>query len=122
MLDRQTFDAETVGGDRPASLGLPPMVDDRDAQLLLGPGNGRRVGALAGEKQRAELPEIASPNQAAVGVFALDRTEGGWCRKEHPHAVLLNDSPESAGVGCTDRLSLVHDRGAAQQQRGVNDI
>ena len=42
--------------------------------MLLGPGNGRRVGAFAGEEESAELPEIASSDQAAVGVFALDRT------------------------------------------------
>ena len=35
---------------------------------------------------------------------------------------MLDGSPESTGVGCADRLSLVHDRGAAQQQRGVNDV
>src|SRR5258708_5877007 len=58
VLDRQPLYAETVGGDRPAGLGLPPMVDDRDTQLLLGPGNRRRVGAFAGQEQGAELPEI----------------------------------------------------------------
>src|SRR6516164_8265574 len=116
MLDRQTFDAKTIGAYRPASFGLPPMVDDRDAQLLLGPGDGRRVGALAGQEQRPELLEIASPDQIAV---PLDRTEGGRCRKEDPNAMLLDDPPEGAGIGRADRLALIHDRGAADQQRGV---
>ena len=123
VLDRQAVDAETVGGDRAAKFGLPPIVDDRDAQLLLGPGNGRRVGAFAGEEESAELPEIASSDQAAVGVFALDRTEGGRRGEENPFAMLLDAySPESTGVGCADRLSLVHDCGAAEQQRGVDDV
>src|SRR6516162_11574652 len=107
MLDRHTFDAETVGGDRPAGLGLPPMVDDRDAQLLLGPGNGRRVGAFTGKKQGAELAEIASLDRTALGIFALDRTECGRSGKEDPHAMLLDNPPEGAGIGRADRLALV---------------
>ena len=74
------------------------MVDDRDAQLLLGPGNGRRVGALTGEEEIAEQPEIASSDQAPVGIFALDRSEGGGRGEEDAHAVLLDGSPESTGA------------------------
>ena len=36
-LDREFLDAERVRGDGPASLRLPPVIDHRDAQLLLRP-------------------------------------------------------------------------------------
>jgi len=36
--------------------------------------------------------------------------------------MLLDDPPEGAGIGRADRLALIHDRGAADQQRGVDDV
>src|SRR5215471_7605998 len=106
------LNAETIGGDRPAGLGLPPMIDDRDIQLLFSPGNGRRVGAFTGQKQRTEPFEIASADQAAVGVFTFDSAEGGRSGEEDPDAMLLDDSPKGTGVRRADRLSLVHHCGA----------
>ena len=38
------------------------------------------------------------------------------------HAVLGDDPPERAGVGRADRLALVQDRGAAGEQRRVDDV
>src|SRR5688500_18349851 len=35
--DRQAFESEAVGDDRPAGLGLPPVVDHGHAELLLCP-------------------------------------------------------------------------------------
>ena len=89
VLDRQALDAEAVGADRPAGLGLPPMVDDRHPQHLLGPGDGRRVGALAGQEQRAELRQVMGADQLALRVLALDRAERSRRREKHAHLVLL---------------------------------
>src|SRR5437660_338001 len=47
------LDAAAVRGDRPAGLGLPPVVDHRHAQLRLGPVERLRVAPLAGEEERA---------------------------------------------------------------------
>ena len=98
------------------------MVDDRHLQLLLGPGDGRRVGALAGEEERAEPAQIVGADEDAVGVLALDRAERGRRGEEDPHVVLVDDPPERPGIGGADRLALVHDRGAAIDQRGVDDV
>src|SRR5215813_7079708 len=116
------LNAETIGGDWPAGLGLPPMIDDRDTQLLFSPGDGRRVGAFTGEEQGAELPEIASADQAAVGVFTFDSAESGRGGKEDPDAMLLDDPPKGTRVRRVDRLSFVHHGGAAKQQGGIDDV
>ena len=71
MLHRQPLDAEAIGADRPAGLGLPPMVDDRHLELLLGPRDGRRIGALAGEKQGAKPPEVVGADQLPSGSSRL---------------------------------------------------
>ena len=99
VLDRQALDAEAVGADRPAGLGLPPMVDDRDPKHLLGPGDGRRIGALAGQEQRTELRPVIGADQLALRVLALDRTERGRRREKDAHFVLLDDPPEGAASG-----------------------
>ena len=45
---------ERVGGDGPAGLRLPPVVDDRHAELRLGPEQRVGVAALAGKEQGAK--------------------------------------------------------------------
>jgi hypothetical protein len=45
---RQLLDAQQIAGDRPAGLGLPLMIDNRYAEVLLGPAQRVRVCALAG--------------------------------------------------------------------------
>ncbi len=47
------------------------MIDDRDPQLRLGPGDGGRIGALAGEKQGAEPAEIAAADEPTSGSSRL---------------------------------------------------
>src|SRR5260221_5885372 len=72
---RQFLDAEAIRGDRPARLGLPPVTDDRHAKLLLGPFDGWRIGALAGEEEGAEFRQIVPADQLTLGVLAADRPE-----------------------------------------------
>ena len=98
------------------------MVDDRNLQLLLGPGHGRRIGALAGQEQRAELRQVMSADQVALRVLALDRAERGRRGEKDAHLMLFDDPPERAGIRRTDRLALVHDRSTAVDQRPVDDI
>src|SRR5262249_22197911 len=97
-------------------------VDNRYPQPLLGPGDRWWVGAFAGQEQRAKLTKVAVPYQSALRVFTLDRAERGGRREEDPYPMLLDDPPERAGVGRADRLALVHDGGAAKQQRGVDYV
>ncbi len=60
-LDRQALDAEAVGGDRPAGLGLPPVVDHRPlAEHALGPQVGVGVEPLAGEEERLEPGQVVA--------------------------------------------------------------
>jgi AraC-like DNA-binding protein len=68
MLDRQPLDTEAVGADGPPGLGLPPMVDDWYPEVLFRRRDGRRVGALAGKEQRAEMAGM-TPRIAPSTVF-----------------------------------------------------
>jgi hypothetical protein len=54
-LDRHRLQAAQVRRDRPAGLGLPPVVDDRHAEHLAGPLVGVGVEALAGEEEVCRL-------------------------------------------------------------------
>ena len=122
VLHRQHAEADRIAGDRPAGLGLPPVIDHRLLQELLGPFDGRRIGALAGEEQRAEVRQVVLREQLAVRVFLLDGAERGR-RGEHRGALVLgDDAPERARVRRADRLALVEDRGAAVEQRRVDDV
>src|SRR5207253_1352669 len=48
--------------------------------------------------------------------------KGGGRGEEGDGAVLADHAPERAGVRGADRLALVEDRGAALQQRPVDDV
>ena len=63
-------EAHRIAADAPAGLGLPPVVDHRLAQHLLRPVHRRRVGALAGEKQRAEFRQVILLEHA-VNTYSL---------------------------------------------------
>src|SRR3546814_16711421 len=79
------------------------------------------VGTLAGEEQRAEIAEVVFPDELAVRVLALDGAEGGR-RGEHRADLMVGDhAPEDAGVRRAARLALEQDRGAAMEQRRVDD-
>ena len=122
VLDRQLLDAEAVGADRPARLGLPPMIDDRHLQLFLGPLHGRGIGPLAREEQCAKPGEIVFPDQFSVGVLLADRAE--CCRRGEQHADIMfgDHAPEGARIRGPDRLPLIHDRGAAIEERRVDRV
>ena len=122
MLDRQHAEADRIAGDAPAGFGLPPVIDHRHFEHVFRPRERRRIGAFAGEKQRAEFRQVVLREQLALRVFFLDGAERGR-RGEHRHRAVLGDNaPECAGIRRADRLALVEDRGAAVDERRVDDV
>jgi hypothetical protein len=89
---------------------------------MLGPFHGVRIGALAGEEQSAELRHVVARQQLRVRVLSLDGAERGRRRQHGNDAVLGDHAPHRAGIGCADRLALVKDRGAAMEQRRIDNI
>ena len=109
-LDRQQLDPRRVRRDRPAGLGLPPVVDHRHLELPLQPrrwcrGRPARRRGTGSAGRTGRSPSSSRPCR----VLALDRTEGGRRGEEAPDPVLLDHPPEGAGVGGADRLALEDD-------------
>ena len=119
---RQQFQPKRIGGDRPAGLGLPPMVDHRHADLLLRPAHRIRVGALAGEEQAAQAGNVVALDQLAVRVFLLDGAERRRRREQHRYLVLGHHPPEGAGIGRAHWLALVQYGRAAVDERRIDDV
>ncbi len=121
-LGGQWFQPPRARADGPAGLGLPPVVDHRDTELVPSPRVGVGVEALAGEEQRAQRRRVVAGQQRGVRVLLADGAHGRR-RGEHPrHPVVGDDAPERPGVGGADRLALVEHRGAAREQRRVDDV
>src|SRR5260221_14002679 len=77
-LDRKRFDAERVRHDRPARLGLPPVIDDRNAQALLRPVQRLGIATLAREVESAQRARgIPFLDLRSGRVLAADGAEGG---------------------------------------------
>ena len=109
VFHRQPAKTHRIGGDRPTGLGLPPVIDDRDAELGFRPLHRIGIGALAGEKERAEFGKIVFADKIAVGIFLLDGAESGRRGEQGSDLVLRDHAPVSAGIRRTDRLSLIED-------------
>ena len=112
-----------VRRDRPAGLGLPPVVDDRDAEQLARPsgrcpGRAARRPGTASAARQVVLRPASSPSGSS---FLIARIAVGAVNSAC-HAVLGDDPPERAGVRGADRLALVQHRGRADQQRRVDDV
>ena len=122
VLHRQRAEADGIAGDAPAGLGLPPMVDHRDFQHVFRPGHRRRIGALAGKKQRAEFRQIVFADLRAGRIVLLDGAERRRRGEQSDDAMIGADAPERAGIGRADRLALVHDRRRAMKQRRIDDV
>src|SRR5207237_2388241 len=119
-LDRQHADAVGVGDDRPAGLGLPHVIEHWYAipeDFFLQPLPRRRVQHLTSAEDAVYRGEV---------VWA-----GGFCAVAHElsnsrrrcedaaNVVLGDDSIEGLGGWMVDR-TLVGNRGAADEQRGVD--
>ena len=121
-LDRHRLQPAQVGHDRPAGLGLPPVVDDRHAEPLGRPVVGVRVEPLAGQEERAQARAVVTGHQRAVRVLLLDRPDRRRRGEEPGDAVLGDDPPERPGIRRTNRFALVEHRRAAGQQGRVDDV
>ncbi len=111
-----------IAGDAPAGFGLPPVIDHRHLQLRFRPFHRRRIGAFAGQEQRAEFRQIVFADECAVRIFLPDGAERGRRGEERDGLVLGDHAPERAGIRRADRLALVHDRGRAMDQRPIDDV
>src|SRR6185437_470568 len=90
---RQCAEADRVTRDAPPGLGLPPVIEDRNLENLLGPLNRRRVRAFAGKEKGTEFRKIVFPDQFAFRIFLLDRAEGGGRSEQRDDAVLGYHAP-----------------------------
>ena len=121
-LDRQDAEAHRIGDDRPAGFGLPPVIDHRHAEHLLGPGDRVGVGPLAGQEQGVHRGDVVVLEQRGLRVLLAHGAEGGRRGEEGGDLVVLDHPPEGAGVRRADRLAFVEHGGAAVQQRRVDDV
>ena len=109
-------------GDGPAGFGLPPMVDHRAGEQGFCPLRRIGVAALAGEEEGFEFGEVVLRQQRAFGVLFLDGADGGGGGEEQLDLVLGADPPEGAGIGRADRLALIEQRGAAGEERRIDNV
>ncbi len=121
-LHRQHAEADAVRRDGPRRFRLPPVIDHGHVEPILGPVERVGVAALAGEEQGAESREVVLRHVRPSRVFLLDRAKRRRRREERVHAVVGDDAPERAGIRRAHRLAFVEDRGAALQQRRVDDV
>ena len=121
-LDREHSQADRIGDDRPAGLGLPPVIDHRHAQNLLGPRDRVRVGALARQEQSAQRRDVVVFDELGLRVLLAHGAQAGRRGEERGDLIVLDHPPISAGVRRPDRFALVKDAGAALQQRPIDDV
>ena len=121
-LGGHRLEAVQVGGNGPAGLGLPPVIDHRHRQQVVEPVEGRRIQALAGQEQRLEATDVVLCHQLGVRILLLDGAKGGGRGEEALHPILADQSPEGAGIRGLHRLALVDHGGGAAQQRRIDDI
>ena len=121
-LDRHQPKPARVRRDGPARLGLPPIVDDGDLQLRLGPRNGVGIGPLARQIERFEAADVVLGQQSALGIVPADGAEGGGRREQHLGPVLGDHAPELRRIGRADGLAFEDDRGRADQEGRIDDV
>ncbi len=83
---REVFEPDEVGHDRPASLGLPPMVDSGLSRLRR-PGQRVGIASLAGQEERPQPREVVAAHVVCTGssrlialiaVGAVNNTSTPW--------------------------------------------
>jgi len=118
----KTLDAEAVRGDRPARFRLPPVVDHRDAQLLLRPTERLWIAALPREEECAEVDQVVAVDVLPFRILLADGAESCRGGEERADPVVRDHPPEGARIGCADRLSLVEHGRASVKERRIDDV
>ena len=116
------FHPHRIRGDRPPGLGLPPVVDHRDAEFRRRPRIGVRVESLAGLEQVLQAGQVVAADMRALRILLADRPDRRRCGEQRLHAVFGANPPERTGIRCADGLSLVEHRRRPGQQRPVDDV
>ncbi len=111
-----------VGADGPAGFGLPPVVDDRDAEVVFGPVQGVRIEPFAGQKEGFEVGQVVIFHQFRFGIFAFDGPEGRGGGKHGFDLVLGDHPPEYAGIRRAHRFAFEQNGGAAFEQGAVDNV
>ncbi|EKD38576.1 MAG: hypothetical protein ACD_75C00690G0001 [uncultured bacterium] len=83
---------------------------------------GVGIGTLAGKIETFKAGNVILFDKLALGILFFDGPEGSRSREQRLHLMLGNDAPEGAGIGSSDGLSFIENRGGTLQQRGINDI
>ena len=107
---------------RPTELGLPPVIDHRQAAVLFQPGDRIGIGAFAGEENHPAITGADFLQEPRLGIFLADRADCGWRGEKAFDAVTINDPPERPGIGSANRLALEQHRGRARNQRAIDDV
>ncbi len=98
------------------------MVYDRNAELIHGPIERLRIAALAGKEYRFEPAQICLLDEAAIGILAPDGTQCSWGGEHDLDPMLVDDAPKCTGIRSADWLTLEQHRGAAVEQRRIDDV
>src|SRR5260370_11860686 len=109
------------GEENPASLGLPPGVDDYRFALandLVIPAPDIRLDGLAGG---GHVLEVVVVFLRPFGAGFAQHANGGGRSVEDVDVETLRDAPRATGVGKL-RDAFVKNGGGRESQRAVNDV
>ncbi|MNP46186.1 hypothetical protein D3C76_1401650 [compost metagenome] len=120
-LRRAALQPDAGRGDRPAGLGLPPMVVHRLATHPLQPFMGAGIQLFTRQEQLPQRAEVMVANQFALRVFLADGAHGRRCTEQRVDLVLLHHPPIGRSIRGADRLAFVEHRGTAAHQRPIDD-
>src|SRR5262245_60200433 len=98
------------------------MINDRNTELLLRPKERIGIATLTRKKKGTETIQIILVHVIAVRIFPFDGSEGRGRCKQDSHTVLRDQTPESAGVGSSDRFALVENRRVAVGEGRIDDV
>ncbi len=121
-LERHRLEPTQIRRDRPARLGLPPVVDHRAAEHLRRPVVGVGVEALTGGEERLQRVDGVLLQFLGVRIRLAHSANRRGSGEQCLDAVLGDDPPERTRIGGADGLALVHHRRCSDQQRAVDDV
>ena len=107
------------GQNRPASFGLPVVVDDGHSQRVADPLRCGFVQGLSRQPQGLEAGDIVFLEPA--GVLLLEHTHGRGGREHVRDLVLFHNAPPHTSVRASGQ-AFVHDGGHARDERAVDDV